>query len=230
MEERAKNGPGITPQLILGLAIVAVGVLFTLDNLGWIESRGYWSYWPVLLIILGLAKACQSAGSPGRLIGAFLAVFGVLLLLGNLEVIAFDFRRYWPLILVLIGGGLVWQALGRRGRAGRQGASIRGAAILGGFKGSSISPEFSGGELTALLGGCEFDLTQASIGDGEAVIHCFAFWGGIEIRVPEDWEVRVQGTPVLGGFEDGTRPPREPTGKRLVVGGFAIMGAVEVKN
>jgi predicted RND superfamily exporter protein len=60
MEERAENGPGITPQLILGLAIVAVGVLFTLDNLGWIESRGYWSYWPVLLIILGLAKACQS--------------------------------------------------------------------------------------------------------------------------------------------------------------------------
>jgi hypothetical protein len=34
----------------------------------------------------------------------------------------------------------------------------------------------------------------------------------------------------MGGFVDETRPPSVPSGKRLVVGGMALMGGVEIKN
>ena len=47
------------------------------------------------------------------------------------------------------------------------------------------------------MGGCEIDLRQAAI-DGEAVIDVFAIWGGIEIRVPEDWTVVGRVTPAHG--------------------------------
>ena len=53
--------------------------------------------------------------------------------------------------------------------------------------------------------------------------------GGIEIKVPEDWTVVCKGFPVMGGFEDTTKP-RGDTGKRLVVRGLALMGGVEVHN
>ena len=58
------------------------------------------------------------------------------------------------------------------------------------------------------MGGCEIDLRQAAI-NGEAVIDVFAMWGGIEIRVPENWTVIGRVTPIMGGFEDTTRPPRD---------------------
>ncbi len=55
-------------------------------------------------------------------------------------------------------------------------------------------------------------------------------WGGIELRVPEDWTVELRGTPLLAGFVDKTRQPSVPTEKRLVIRGVALMGGVEIKN
>jgi hypothetical protein len=37
-------------------------------------------------------------------------------------------------------------------------------------------------------------------------------------------------TPILGGFEDKTRPPHEVSTQRLVIRGIVMMGGVEVKN
>jgi predicted membrane protein len=82
------------------------------------------------------------------------------------------------------------------------------------------------------MGGCEIDLRDASIAaDSTAVIDCFAFWGGIDVRVPEDWTVMLEVTPLMGGIEDKTRPAQQGTsGKRLHVRGFAIMGGIVIKN
>jgi hypothetical protein len=62
------------------------------------------------------------------------------------------------------------------------------------------------------------------------VFDVFAMWGGIEIRVPENWTVVGRVTPILGGFDDKTRPPQQESTQRLVIRGFVIMGGVEVKN
>ena len=71
-------------------------------------------------------------------------------------------------------------------------STISGVAVLGGGHRGNNSRSFRGGELTAVMGGCEIDLRQAAI-EGEAVIDVFALWGGIEIRVPEDWTRRRAG-------------------------------------
>ena len=54
------------------------------------------------------------------------------------------------------------------------------------------------------MGGCEVDLRDARIANGPAVIDVFAFWGGVDIRVPPDWEVDGQVTAILGGFDNRT--------------------------
>ena len=109
-------------------------------------------------------------------------------------------------------------------------ATINAVGVLGGVGRKSAARDFRGGSLTAILGGCEIDLRNASIASGEAVIDAFALWGGVEIRVPRDWLVVSKGLPLLGGFVDSSTPPPAPATKVLVVRGMAVMGGVEIKN
>jgi len=131
---------------------------------------------------------------------------------------------------------LIWGTSRRRGAIFGGGAvedsnsTLNAFALLGGFKRSNDAQDFRGGEATAILGGCEIDLRRASIKEGEAVLHLVAIMGGVELRVPEDWSVVMQGVPILGGFEDKTRSIGPESTKRLIVRGYAVMGGVEVKN
>jgi predicted membrane protein len=229
MERRAAVLP--TPQLVVGIVVVILGVLFTLDNLGVLNSGDYLRFWPLALFAIGLAKFVDATGAPGRVIGGVLMLLGGLLLLNNLELIRFRFRDYWPLILVFFGISIIWQAFVRHQRTAADSTlTVSGLAILGGVQKTCRSLDFRGGELTAILGGCEIDLRPAVMQVDEAVVQTFAFWGGIEMKVPEDWDVVCKGYPILGGFEDRTSGPQNGVRKRLIVKGFAIMGGVEIRN
>ena len=222
-----------TPQLLVGLIVIAVGVLFTLDNLGITDAEQYLRYWPAGLIAIGLLKLAQSRDGMGGAFGGFIfALSGTWLLLEQTEVVRLSFWDLWPVLLVMFGGYLVWQGYsGRQLRAasGDSNSVVSGLAVLGGVARGNNSRAFRGGNLTAVMGGCELDLRQAAI-HGEAALEVFAMWGGIEIRVPEDWTVVGRVTPLLGGFDDKTRPPQGASAHRLVIRGFAIMGGIEVKN
>jgi predicted membrane protein len=228
---RARRPP-LTPQLVTGLLIIAVGVLFTLDNLGIAHAAEYTRYWPAGLIVIGLLKVWQSREGSGSGVGGLIfTLIGFWLLLEQLTVIRISFADMWPMVLVFLGGYLVWQGVtGRRARPERDAAaSVNAVAVLGGVVRGSASRNFRGGELTAVMGGCEIDLRQAAI-NGEAIIDVFALWGGIEIKVPDDWVVLTRVTPILGGVEDKTRPSPGAGAHRLTLRGMAIMGGVEVKN
>lgn len=47
-------------RLVVGLAIAAAGVLFTLDNLRVLHADSYLAYWPVVLVIIGVAQLVDS--------------------------------------------------------------------------------------------------------------------------------------------------------------------------
>jgi len=64
----------------------------------------------------------------------------------------------------------------------------------------------------------------------EVVVDVTAMMGGFEIRVPESWNVVVELIPFMGGYEDKTRHPTDPSAPRLRVRGFVMMGGVEIKN
>ena len=214
----------------MGLLIIVVGVLFTLQNVGVLDAREYLHYWPLGLIAIGGLKLWQRR-SGGAFAGLLFITAGAWLLLESLEIVTVSLWELWPVLLVFFGASMVWRGVHGRPEPGGtdSNATVSALAVLGGINRGSNSRAFRGGDLTAVMGGCEVDLRQAAI-DGEAIIDVFAMWGGIEIRVPEDWSVSGQVTPVLGGYEDKTRPPRDATTHRLVVRGFAIMGGIEIKN
>lgn len=222
----------LTPHLMFGLLIILIGIVFTLDNLNIAESRQYLRYWPAGLVAIGAAKLWQVRHGYGTALGGVLFIIaGVCLLLDNFGLLDVSLVDFWPVILIVAGSIIVWQGI--RGRQHRTAApdedSINAIAVLAGVNRGSNSASFTGGELTAFMGGCEIDLRQAAI-NGEATIDLFVMWGGIEIRVPENWVVIGRVTPVMGGFEDATRPPQGAAAHKLIVRGVVLMGGVEVKN
>ena len=118
---------------------------------------------------------------------------------------------------------------GRRQSVGSDQLNI--STVLGGGEYNIASKKFRGGNITTVLGGCEVDLRDAAIAgeSDQVVLDIFVLWGAIELRVPADWQVVMQTSPILGSVEDKTTPPQK-AGKKLIIRGSTIMGALEVKN
>lgn len=227
--------PRISVQFVLGLGIIVIGALLILDNMDIIYARDYLRYWPALLVLLGLVQLAQPRRTPGRVMGLILVSVGGLMLLDRFDLIDFSFWDLWPVIIILFGLSLLRGARMRgsvwTGQAESDGDSyVRGLAILGGYSRRNTSGTFRGGELTAVMGGCDLDLRGAAMEGDEATIDIFAMWGGISIKVPEDWAVVVNVVPIMGGVEDKSRPAKTGKVKRLILTGYAIMGGAEIKN
>ncbi len=238
-------------RIIVGAVIVFLGILALFDNMEIFGSLQVLHFWPTVFIIVGLIKLLQARQRKDFVYGGLLLALGLFLTLEHLGLFYFHIHDLWPLFL--IGAGiLVLSKNSLEGDIRRRienrhnsqndfttysdNAASGGAAptqinltsVLAGNKRRSDAQNFRGGDLTALLGGAELDLTQASI-QGEAVLNVFVMWGGIELRVPHDWTVINDVIPILGGAEDRTVSP-PVTGKRLIVTGQVIMGGLEIKN
>lgn len=223
MSAEQRESVGV-PRLVVGLSVMGFGALLTLQQLGIVEGRSFLRYWPALLVAYGLARVIECMRSPG---GYVWAAVGLGLLLDKLHVVDF-FRFFWPVVFVIVGFSIL--RTGRHGRFGPDDSKrMSGLALMGGVSRKSTTDDFRGAEFAAVMGGVEVDLRGAQIQGDEATIDAFAFWGGIEIWVPTDWQVISKGMAVLGAFEDTTRSEGS-SGKRLIVRGLSLMGGVEIKN
>jgi predicted membrane protein len=220
---------GINGRLVAGALLIAFGVLFTLDNMGALDAGDVLTYWPVILIAVGLLKIIQPAREGHRRLGYILLALGVFF---QLQILGLThMRSAWPFILVVIGGFLVWRALGRSAGppAAESSSQLSEFAVMGGVHRVVESSDFRGGEATAIMGAVELDLRGCTIATSPAVIDVFALWGGIEITVPPEWKVDVKAMPILGGLENkarsSVRDSSAPT-QELVIRGTAIMGGI----
>jgi predicted membrane protein len=231
MNQEHKTRVHITGQLITGLVVAALGVLFTLDNLEMVRARDILRYWPVVLLIVGISQIMQSRSSSGMIGGSIWILLGGVLLGERLNLISNVFR-YWPLLLVAVGTYVVWQSFNRRElQPSERSDRVSSVAVLGGVDRQVISANFQGGDVTAFMGGGKLDLREATMPpDAEVVVDVTTMMGGFEIRVPETWNVIVDIVPFMGGYEDKTKHPTEPSAPRLRIRGFVMMGGVEIRN
>jgi predicted membrane protein len=238
----------------IALLLIALGTLFLLDttNAFGVDVDILGTYWPALLIVLGLWGLVRQ-GIPRLWAGygwerrftlwpIILLAIGVVFLLTNLSVWDLDIGQLWPVILVAVGLVLLLNRQGRprsRRRDRRQDSpgpeAINGgwevAHVFSGGQEEITSQEFSGGEVSAVFGRVELDLRRAGLAEGKATIDATAVFGGIELRVPRDWRVNIQTTTVFGGTENKHRQPslEESTGE-LTITGSVLFGELKVQD
>ena len=84
--------------------------------------------------------------------------------------------------------------------------------------------------VVALMGGVELDFREARMPPGVTEVVIFAVMGGAEIIVPPGVHVDLNGFAFMGGFTQTgyALPPTDPNAPILRIGGFALMGGVEV--
>lgn len=236
-----------------------IGTFLFLHNLHLDVPRWIFS-WKMILVALGVLLGIRHKFRGGPWLVMILV--GGIFLMEDIMPMELNIRRYgWPLVLVVIGIYMLlkrpysrrWE--GRddrwsRGRlparraqgwnAGSYNESVQGpnggdylscTAIFGGDNRVVLSKNFQGGDVTAIFGGSEVNFTQADF-NGRVVIETTAIFGGIELVVPANWEVKLEVNTIFGGVEE-KRPPELMTqdpGKVLVLKGLCIFGGIDIKS
>ena len=238
----------LTPHTFIGVSLALLGVVLTLDNLGFVEAQEVLRFWPVVPILVGGVYVVQGHALRDWLVGTGWMAVGTAFLLRNLDVFHFDLVDFLPLLLV---------GIGLRFMFGRRRPNTPGPAQPSpppGVSSNAPATPWSSGqshvlrvfailygvdrrhrgalahvEVSAVMGGCDIDLREATPSSDPLVVQVFAMWGGIDIRVPAGWLIQNEAWPILGGVVDNTTTPAVST-HRVIVRGNAFMGGVEIKN
>lgn len=261
----------LTPKLVAGAILIALGLIFTLDSLDIVDAGSIWQYWPLILIVVGVGHVARPKEYGSRAWGYLEIAAGLFFLLRNLGVFWISVWKVWPPLLLIGGIYIIWQAMTRHpgtdsgnGPGGSGGSAgftagerahdgamagleatrgLQGApepkqylnefALFGGGDRAVRSTNFRGGSVGVIFGGFDIDLREAVIAGDSASIDVFVLFGGVDLRVPESWNVNVKATPILGSSEYKPRAgaaPAEGPRKTLTVTGVVLFGGVEVKH
>jgi predicted membrane protein len=243
---RGHYGRDVATRSIWALLLIVAGVLLFLYNIGLISIQ-VWSFWPLFPIALGLTKLLNSRSLSERVWSSCVIAFGVVFLLNSLGVLRIHSRDgSWPVALLLIAAGVVAlvktfeknppkAAYDLDGETVTLASSLNENVLFGGIIKRVDSSEFGGGVINCIFGNVEVDLRRAVMlaGRKSATVDVHCVFGAVKIRVPESWQVNVQGLGVFGTFEDKIIPVRSPDifeSPALIVVGHSVFGSVEVEN
>jgi hypothetical protein len=90
-------------RLVLGLFLLGLGALMLAVNLGYQVSLGWWRYFPVPLIALGLWGIAVPSRHLDRSGGIWLFATGVYCLVGVFGMFGLGWGTAWPIFVIAAG-------------------------------------------------------------------------------------------------------------------------------
>jgi predicted membrane protein len=223
---------------LIGVVLVIAGLFLVVRNTGFFPEfiDDVVFSWPMLLVAIGLVITLSSSGS--KTSGIIVMAVGAFFLIPKIFSEAFQmYNMFWPSIFIIVG--IIFIFSKRKGWGNYSNSTAVGddyidyVHVFSGGERQIVSENFSGGKVSAVFGGSEIDLTKARLAPGVNVLEIACVFGGTTIIVPDDWNVKIEVTPVLGGFGDSRKlhPGRViDTSKQLIIKGAVVFGGGEVKS
>jgi hypothetical protein len=119
-------------------------------------------------------------------------------------------KRVVQVVVALVALGAAGQLLARRKTFGDETADeFAIATYLGGVERTCKSGALRRGSVSVVLGGVDLDLREATLDRSGADLELSATLGGVNVTVPSDWRVVVDGRARLGGVEALVTDPEE---------------------
>lgn len=219
----------------LGAILIVLGFLFFLNSLDILDfsiSRIVFS-WPFFFILIGVFTIINTKK---KLLGGILSGLGAIFIVPRIfPNVDYDGTIVFAIIFIALGLFIIFNRTGKEKVIidEQRKDYIDDIAIFGGGEKVISSENFRGGNITAIFGGSEIDLTNCSLAEGINVIDVLCIFGGTSLIVPKDWNVIVNITPIFGGFSNKSIKVPKPsinTSKTLIIKGLAVFGGGEIKS
>ncbi len=228
------NAHRMSGHFVIGLVVIGVGVLLLLGSTGVLDIGDVFLWIPSLFILLGVWLMIKSRFR--RIGGPILMILiaGII----QLMILGLDVGRFWPVILIIIGTVVLVNSFRSRGRSSEDGATrntvdgwIESVSVFGSTRESVVSSEFKGGQATTVMGEARLDLRETSVMEKPAALEITVVMGEMKLRVPRDWNVRLDNVTVMGESKD-ERLRREADGAQtdLVISGAVVMGSLKIED
>ncbi len=219
--------------ILWGLALLAVSAVLILNAFEITSIDIFFDGWWTLFIIVPSAIGLftnhdKTANIIGLLIGTFL-----LLICQNI----LDFDIMWklivPVIIAVIGVKMIFGGIGRNRGFIKCGEANGGDIKTGfaAFSGQDIrfdNEVFRGAEFTAVFGGIKCDLRNA-IFEGDTVINACCIFGGTDILLPDNVNIKVNSNSLFGGIDNKKHQNANDNQYTVYLNGTCIFGGVDVK-
>ena len=218
---------------LLGVVVIAFGVVFLLDATGTFSAdRAIDDWWPVIVIAVGALQLAEGRAVARRAADRDRG--------GDGAVAVHDRRPRRRRFGITSGrsrsSSSALALLFRGGRSLPKGAGpdeemLRASGIFSGPELASSSQSFRGASLTAVFGGVTLDLRGARPAPEGATVKATAAFGGVDVIVPKGWRITVRDAGAGGVDEqvDRSQPPAEDA-PSLHVDAMALFGGVELKH
>lgn len=219
--------------IIWGIVLIVIGSIFALNSLNITEIDIFFDgWWTLFIIVPSVIGFFTEQYKMGNLIGV---AIGVCLLLACWDVLSFDWiwKLFVPVIIILIGIKMIFSGV-LNNKSNDIITTMKlsgknpkvGCAIFSGCDMNYNGEVFEGAELTAVFGGVECDLRNAII-QNDCAIRVSAIFGGIDILVPSNVNVKVNSNCIFGGISNKAFSGQDaPT---IYINGICMFGGVEIK-
>lgn len=219
--------------VLWGLVFIAAGVVLALNVFHITDIDIFFDGWWTLFIIIPCAIGLfTEREKTGNIIGIAIGVF-LLLCCQNILSFSMLWKLIVPVIIVIIGLKMVFTGLfGNKAneilkKLKLEGKQLKsGCAVFSGCNLNYAGEVFEGAELTATFGAVKCDLRNAII-EKDCAIQVSAIFGGVDIFVPGNVDVKVNSVSVFGGISNKTAVHSNvPT---IYISGTCLFGGVDIK-
>lgn len=220
--------------VLWGLFFIIIGVGFAGNAFDlWHFNLFFSGWWTLFIIVPCGISLFQNGYRTGTLIGF---VIGLLLFFSANGIVPSYIigKLFVPIILILIGVSIMFRNNFRKAWSKEEWQEPKTGALdyAATFSGQKIEYNnelFLGANLNAIFGGVELRLERAIINENVS-ISCSAIFGGIDIYVPSDVNVKVMNTSIFGGVDNkvGKRAfiQDAPT---IYINATCMFGGVDIK-
>lgn len=225
-----------TSNLIWGLLFILIGLFIGLNTLDIVSFNIFFDgWWTLIIIIPCLIGLINKEDKTGDIIGLLI---GVALLLNAQGIISFDiiWKLAAPLILVIIGLSIILKG----NKDSKTNVVIKKinsndnekTSVCSTFSSQNIKlnkEKINNLELNAIFGGIEYDLRNGVIKE-DIVINATAIFGGIDIIVPDDVNVKIKSTSIFGGASNKKQLMDDKEKKHTIyINASCVFGGVDIK-
>ena len=223
-------------KILWGVALILIGVIIALKAFGIITRveiffDGWWTLFIIVPCFVGIFTDREKTGN---IIGLLIGVF---LLLCCQNILGFDmlWKLAVPAIIVIIGLKLVLSTVfGDKAtkiivESRQNGESVKiGCATFSGQDMNFDGEVFNGAELSAVFGGVKCDLRGAII-EKDCAVSATAVFGGIDLFVPDNVNVKINSNSIFGGVSDKKHSRHIEGAVTVYVNATCMFGGVDIK-